>query len=261
MNDAYKIATWNINSLRVRLTQLINWIAEHQPDIIALQEIKVEDQHFPISAIQEIGYHAVYAGQKSYNGVAILSRNAASSEIITDLHDFSDTQRRVLCASYGDLRIINLYVPNGSSIGSEKYFYKLNWLAKLNDFLKQEIAKYPKLIVLGDFNIAPEDRDVHDPIMWEGQVQVSPPEREALAKVLGLGFVDAYRLFEQEGGNYSWWDYRAGAFRRNHGLRIDHILLSHALKDSCVACMIDKAWRAQEQPSDHAPVVATLQSL
>lgn len=254
---SFKIATWNVNSLRVRLPHLFDWIKQAEPDVIALQETKLEDKNFPLTEIQQAGYQVVYSGQKTYNGVAILSRMPIT-DVITDVPDLEDHQRRILVATVNNIRVINLYVPNGAAVDTEKYFYKLDWLAKLTDFIKQQLQQYPQVVVLGDFNIAPEDRDVHDPIAWEGHVLVSERERTALQKMLTLPLHDSFRLFSQEAGQYSWWDYRMGAFRRNHGLRIDHILLSEALVKKCTDCVIDKTPRAWERPSDHTPVIISL---
>lgn len=256
MSSIFKIATWNVNSLRVRIAQLLAWLAEHQPDIIVLQETKIEDKDFPVAELAAAGYQVVYSGQKSYNGVAILSRQPLL-EMTTDIPNLDDHQRRILAATCGDLRIVNLYVPNGAGLDSDKYPYKLNWLAQVQAYLQQQLTLYPRLLVLGDFNIAPEDRDVYDPGALIGQVLVSEPERVALNALMAVGLHDAFRLFEQAEGHYSWWDYRAGAFRRNHGLRIDHILVSKALVPFCTACTIDKTLRSADRPSDHAPVIAS----
>ncbi|MDS4028507.1 MAG: exodeoxyribonuclease III [Candidatus Contendobacter sp.] len=250
-----KIATWNVNSMNVRLPHVLDWLRDRQPDILALQETKLTDPDFPTLDIAEAGYQAVFSGQKTYNGVAILSRLPAS-DLVTDLPGLDDPQRRVLGATIGDIRILNLYVPNGQAIGSDKYAYKLAWLDRLTAWLKTELAKYPRLVALGDFNIAPEDRDVYDPAAWRGRVLCSEPERAAFRRLLDLGLKDAFRLFPQEEHSFSWWDYRAAAFRRNMGLRIDHILVSPALAAICVACQVDKAPRRLERPSDHAPVIA-----
>lgn len=252
-----KLATWNVNSLKVRLPHVLDWVSEHAPDILCLQETKCEDANFPKAEIEAAGYHVIYAGQRSYNGVAILSKTAAS-EIVTRLPNFEDESRRVIAATYGDVRIICLYVPNGQSVGSEKFQYKMLWLEALKSWLEAETARYPKLAVLGDFNIAPEPRDVHDPAVWEGCVMFSDAERAVFQHLLALRFVDSYRLFEQPEKEFSWWDYRMGAFRRNLGLRIDHILLSPALAAHCRTCQIDKAPRRLERPSDHAPVLADI---
>ncbi len=256
----FKIATWNVNSLRVRLPQVLDWLASTAPDIIALQEIKMTDKQFPLEEIQAAGYHALFSGQKTYNGVALLSR-VEGSEVITDLPHLDDPQRRVLGATYGTLRVLNLYVPNGAAVDSDKYQYKLNWLKHLHDYIRESLTHYPHLIVLGDFNIAPEDRDVYDPAVWEGKILVSPPERAALQDLLGLGLRDIFRLFEKPHASFSWWDYRGGAFRRNHGVRIDLILASTALSSHCHTCVIDIAPRRLERPSDHAPVVATFSNV
>ncbi len=254
------IATWNVNSLKVRLPHVLEWLADKAPDLVALQETKVQDENFPAAELAAAGWQAVYSGQKTYNGVAILSRTgAAPRDVVVDLPGFDDHQRRVLAATYGDLRLVNLYVPNGSEVGSDKYAYKLQWLAHLRQWLADELAAHPRLAVVGDFNVAPEDRDVHDPEAWAGSVLVSPAERAAFREILALGLHDAFRLFQQEGGHYSWWDYRAAAFRRNRGLRIDHILVSDALRARCRACAIDTAPRGWERPSDHAPVYAVFE--
>lgn len=250
-----KIATWNVNSLNVRLPQVLAWLATEQPDVLALQETKLVDEKFPHADIEAAGYRAVYAGQKTYNGVALLSRQPAQ-DVLSTIPGFDDVQRRVLAATFDGVRVIDVYVPNGESVESDKYRYKLGWLEALTAWLGQELAAHPQLVVLGDFNIAPEAQDVHDPKRWEGQVLCSEPERAAFRGVLELGLHDTFRLFEQPEKSFSWWDYRMQAFRRNHGLRIDHILASAALKQNCLACRIDKGPRANERPSDHAPVVA-----
>jgi exodeoxyribonuclease-3 len=250
-----KIATWNVNSLRIRLPQVLDWLQIQRPDILALQETKLIDANFPSADFKASGYHTVFAGQRTYNGVALLSR-FPSVDIVTDLPDLDDPQRRVLGATVNGLRILNLYVPNGQAVGTDKYAYKLAWLDKLADYLRKQLAIYPQLVVLGDFNIAPEDRDVHDPAAWTGKVLCSEPERAALRRLLTLGLTDILRLFAQEKAVFSWWDYRAGNFRRNHGLRIDLILASVTLAQVCASCQIDKAPRSWQRPSDHAPVVA-----
>ncbi len=260
-----KIATWNVNSLRVRLPQLRDWLAAAQPDVVALQETKLTDPDFPVAELRELGYDSAFSGQKTYNGVAVIARSAlldggALAADVTEIPGFPDPQRRVLATMLptadGPLRIVDLYVPNGQAVGSEKYAYKLDWLAALQRWLRDEAARYPQLVVLGDFNIAPEDRDVHDPAAWEGSVHVSEPERAALRALLDAGLADLFRRFDQPDKSYSWWDYRAGAFRRNHGLRIDLILGSAALAARCTACRIDREPRSFERPSDHTPVVA-----
>lgn len=254
----FKIATWNVNSLKVRLEQVLPWLETHQVDVLAMQETKLTDDQFPRSAFEDKGYHVVYAGQKTYNGVAIVSK-LPIQEVQTDIPDLDDPQRRILAATIGDIRIIDLYVPNGSEVDSDKYRYKLNWLENVSQFIKAQLAQYPRVVVLGDFNIAPEDRDVHDPAAWEGQVLVSPREREAFFQWLHLGLVDSFRLVEQPEKMYSWWDYRAMAFRRNRGLRIDHVLLSPELARKCRKTVIDKEPRKAERPSDHAPVWVELE--
>lgn len=252
-----KIATWNVNSINVRLTHVLDWLAQSGTDILALQETKTIDEKFPQAAIIEAGYQVVYSGQKTYNGTAIISKQKAN-DIMTDIPQLSDPQRRILVATVGDIRVVNLYVPNGSAVGSDKYAYKLDWLAKMRDFLQTQLSQYPNLVVLGDFNIAPEDRDVHDPEEWRDRILCSQAERDALQALLDLGLVDSFRLFEQAEQSFSWWDYRMAGFRRNHGLRIDHILLSNNLRKKCQAVDIDKNPRKLERPSDHAPVVAHL---
>lgn len=250
-----KIATWNVNSLRVRLPQVLDWLAQEQPDILGLQETKILDAEFPVAEIQAAGYQAVYSGQKAYNGVALLSRLPAH-DVVRDLPNLNDVQRRVIAATIGDVRVLNLYVPNGESVGSEKYAYKLDWLEKLIQYVEGELAVYPRVVLIGDFNIAPEDRDVHDPKAWEGRVLFSEPEKAAFRRLLAAGLCDTFRLFEQEEKSFSWWDYRMMAFRRNMGLRIDHILASRELCAACRSCRIDKNPRRLERPSDHAPVIA-----
>jgi exodeoxyribonuclease-3 len=254
-----KIATWNVNSLKVRLPHLQDWLTSANPDVIALQETKTEDAHFPLQAIQDAGWHAVFMGQKTYNGVALISRQAPS-DVTLGIPDFNDDQKRVIAGTYGETRVIGAYVPNGQSLDSDKYQYKLSWLKAFNDYVKQTLARWPKTVVVGDYNIAPEDRDVHDPKAWEGAVLVSPPEREAFQSLLALGLSDGMRLFDQPEPTFTWWDYRAAGFRRNLGLRIDHILISQALVPLCTACEVDKAPRKLERPSDHAPVWATFKA-
>jgi exodeoxyribonuclease-3 len=250
-----KIATWNVNSLNVRLPQVLDWLRAEAPDILALQETKLPDEKFPRAEIEAAGYQVLFSGQKTYNGVALLTRKPATDPV-TDIPRHPDPQRRVLAATVGKLRVIDLYVPNGESVESDKYRYKLDWLAQLTKWLRAELKQHPQLVVLGDFNIAPEPRDVHDPKAWEGSVLYSEPERAAFQELLKLGLQDSFRLFEQPEKSFSWWDYRMQAFRRNHGLRIDHILVSEALARHCTACRIDLAPRKNERPSDHAPVVA-----
>src|SRR5688500_9122004 len=223
-----KLATWNVNSLKVRLPQVIDWLVVNQPDILCLQETKLSDDNFPENEIVAVGYQSVFTGQKTYNGVAILSKQKGS-EVVIAIPGFTNEQKRIIAATYGDLRVISIYGPNGETVESEKYDYKLKWLPALNRWLQQELKDYPKLALLGDFNIAPEDRDVHDPKIWEGKVLCSQPERDAFNELINLGFTDSFRLFEQPEKSYTWWDYRMMAFRLNRGLRIDHILLSREL--------------------------------
>jgi exodeoxyribonuclease-3 len=250
-----KIASWNVNSLRVRLPQVVDWLARQRPDLLALQETKTTDAEFPAAPFDEIGYRVVFSGQKTYNGVAIISK-APLEDVLTDPPNLDDPQRRVLVARCGDVRVINLYVPNGSEVGSDKYAYKLDWMSRIKGYIGEELARHPRLVVLGDFNVAPEDRDVYDPESWREKVLCSTPEREAFQGLLGLGLADAFRLFDQPEASYSWWDYRAAGFRRNQGLRIDHILVSPELRSLCLSCRIDVEPRKLERPSDHAPVVA-----
>ncbi|MDE2083497.1 MAG: exodeoxyribonuclease III [Xanthomonadaceae bacterium] len=252
-----KIATWNVNSLKVRLPHLREWLPMAAPDVVALQETKTEDANFPADEIAALGYHCVFSGQKTYNGVAILAREVPR-DIVTDIPGLDDPQRRILVATVGDVRVADLYVVNGQEVGSEKFAYKLDWLAKVRAFLANEIRKYPNLVVLGDFNIAPDDRDVHDPQVWHEQILCSTPEREALKSLLALGLHDSFRLFEPGAGHFSWWDYRQAAFRRNLGLRIDLILASDALRARCRASTIDRTPRTWERPSDHAPAILEL---
>ena len=250
-----KIASWNVNSLKVRLPQVLQWLESARPDILGLQETKLADENFPAAEIEEAGYHVHYSGQKTYNGVALLSKTEAS-DILTDLPGIEDPQRRVIGATVGGLRVLNLYVPNGQEVGSDKFDYKLHWLGCLSQYVQEQLKHYPKLVVMGDFNIAPDERDVHDPIIWEDHVLFSGPERDAFQGLLSHGLQDTFRLFEQADKSYSWWDYRANAFKRNLGLRIDHILASEPLAEQCRASYVDKEPRKWERPSDHAPVVA-----
>lgn len=250
-----RIASWNVNSLKVRLPQVIEWLQAHQPDVLGLQETKLVDANFPVAAFSELGYHASFSGQPTYNGVALLSR-VPQQEVVTDLDGLDDHQRRVLGATVDGVRVFNLYVPNGQAVGTDKYAYKLGWLEQLHAHLEAELARHPRCVVMGDFNIAPDDRDVHDPAEWAGKVLCSEPERAALQKILGLGFADTFRLFDQPEDVYSWWDYRAAGFRRNRGLRIDLVLASTELARRCSHSTVDVEPRRNERPSDHAPVVA-----
>jgi exodeoxyribonuclease-3 len=250
-----KIATWNVNSLKVRLGQVLDWIDTHRPDTLVLQEIKQVNENFPTDAFEEAGYRSLASGQKTYNGVAVIARDNINDPV-TDFPGFDDPQRRILATTVGGVRIVNLYVPNGSEVGSEKYAYKLRWLEALRGFLADELKAHEKLVVLGDFNIAPADEDVYDPEKWGDSILCSPKERAALEGVMELGFTDVFRSFDQPEATFSWWDYRAAGFRRNAGLRIDLILASDAMSKACTASYVDKEPRALERPSDHAPVVA-----
>lgn len=254
-----KLASWNVNSLKVRLPHVLDWLAEHQPDILGLQETKTVDENFPLEALEAAGYSVAFAGQKTYNGVAVLSK-LPGRDIVTDLPGLDDPQRRVLGVTVGKgadaVRFLNLYVPNGSEVGSEKYAYKLDWLAALERYVDQQRSAYENLVIVGDFNIAPDDRDVHNPEEWVDKILCSKPEREALQRLLDMGLSDCFRIFEQPEETYSWWDYRAAGFRRNRGLRIDLLLASAAMSARCTASYVDKEPRKRERPSDHAPVVA-----
>jgi exodeoxyribonuclease-3 len=250
-----KIASWNVNSLRVRLPQVVDWIAGHQPDVLAVQETKLTDENFPAAEIDAAGYEAVYSGQKTYNGVALLSRSPLK-EVDSRFPDPESDERRTIAATVDGVRLINLYVVNGQEVGSEKYTYKLRWLEAVTDYLRDQMKAWRDVVVVGDFNIAPADSDVHDPEAWRERILCSTPEREALGKILDLGFHDVFRNFDQEEKSFSWWDYRAAAFRRNMGLRIDLVLATTRMSEACVRCYIDKSPRKNERPSDHAPVVA-----
>ena len=250
-----RIASWNVNSLRVRLPHLADWLAANPVDAIGLQELKLTDDQFPHAEIRGLGYEAACYGQKTYNGVAILARQPPL-DVVTGIPGDDDPQRRVIAATVGGIRLVNVYVPNGRSLDDDQYQWKLQWLSRLRAHLDASCDPNASVVVCGDFNIAPEDRDVHDPAQWEGSVHVSAPERAALAKITALGLSDLFRRFEQPPKSYSWWDYRMGAFRRNHGLRIDLMLASAALAGRCTACTIDRSTRALERPSDHAPVTA-----
>lgn len=257
-----KVATWNVNSLNVRLGHLLQWLKAEPIDVVCLQETKLIDENFPVAALDEAGYVSYFSGQKTYNGVAILLRKGVAQEIgdiQTRLPGLEDEQRRLIAATIDGMRVVCAYFPNGQSIGSEKYSYKLRWIDALNNWLAAELQQHRLLLVAGDFNIAPEPADVYDPQAWAGQVLFSEPERAAFRGLLELGLKDSFRLFEQPGRMFTWWDYRNLAFRRKQGLRIDHVLMSAELAKRCTACSIDVALRRLEQPSDHAPVVATLQ--
>ena len=250
-----KIATWNVNSMNVREPHVVEWLQNHEPDVLVLQEIKQLTEKFPSEKLLELGYHSIASGQKTYNGVAVISK-APPSNPVYDFPDLEDPQRRILASTVGDVRVIDLYIPNGSEVGSEKYAYKLNWLRSLRNFLETEMQQHENVVVLGDFNIAPADADVHDPEGWGDAILCSPPEREALGELIELGLTDVFRKFEHPEKTFSWWDYRAAGFRRNAGLRIDLILTSDAMTRRCTASYVDKEPRAWERPSDHAPVVA-----
>jgi exodeoxyribonuclease-3 len=250
-----KIATWNVNSLKVRLPQVLAWLETHQPDALCLQETKTEDSSFPSESIEGAGYRAVFTGQKTYNGVAILSKVPAA-DAVTAIPGFDDPQKRVLAATVNGVRVVCLYVPNGQSVGSDKYAYKLSWLQAVTAWLKNELASHPRLVVVGDFNIAPADIDVYDPKAWQGQVLCSDAERAALQQLMGVGLKDGLRLIEPSAQLFTWWDYRMNAFKRKMGLRIDHILVSDALVEKCTHCAVDLEPRRHERPSDHAPVSA-----
>jgi exodeoxyribonuclease III len=257
-----KIATWNVNSLAVRLPQVLAWLAANPVDTLVLQETKLTDDKFPHADIEAAGYACQWFGQKTYNGVALLSRHPAG-EVQRNIPGFDDPQARVIAATvshaeFGRVRVIGGYFPNGQAPDSEKFAYKMQWLDALQAWVKRELADHEHLVLLGDYNIAPEDRDVYDPVAWAGQIHCTPQEREHFQQLLGLGLVDAFRLFEQAPKSWSWWDYRNLAFRKNQGLRIDHILVSNQLKTRVSACTIDKLPRKNERPSDHAPVVVEL---
>ena len=255
-----KIATWNVNSLTVRLPRLLAWLPRQAPDVLCLQETKIDDPRFPHEALIEAGYIPHFSGQRTYNGVALLVRAGLppATDVVTALPGFDDEQKRVIAATVDGVRVVNFYVPNGQTVGSDKYAYKLRWFTAATEFLAAELRAHPRLAVLGDFNVAPEDRDVYDPAAWEGQVLCSDAERAAFNGWLALGLMDSFRLFEQPDRTYSWWDYRQLAFPKNRGLRIDHILLSTELARGCVSCRVDRDERKGEKPSDHAPVIAEI---
>ena len=252
-----KLATWNVNSLAVRLPQLLDWLAANPVDAIVLQETKLTDDKFPHAELAAAGYASQWFGQKTYNGVALLSREGAT-DIVKNIPGFDDEQARVIAGTVAGVRVIGAYFPNGQAPDSDKFQYKMRWLAALHDWLATELAQHPKLVLLGDYNIAPEDRDVYDPVAFFEQIHCTPQERAHFAGLISLGLHDAFRMFEQPPKSWSWWDYRNLAFRRNQGLRIDHILVTDALKGQVTACVIDKLPRKNERPSDHAPVVLTL---
>lgn len=250
-----KIATWNVNSLKVRLPQVLDWLAVSQVDILCLQETKTTDENFPVDEISAAGYQVIYSGQKTYNGVAILSKQVAT-DIVTDIPGLDDPQRRILAATIDTVRVLDLYVVNGQEVGSEKYAHKLQWLERVTEFISEQLQQHERFAVVGDFNITPDDRDVYDPEAWHERILCSTAERQALQRIIDLGLADTFRLFDQPENSYSWWDYRAAAFRRNMGLRIDLVLASRSLSSTCTACLIDREPRTLERPSDHAPVIA-----
>jgi len=252
-----KLATWNVNSLAVRLPQVLDWLSAHQPDALCLQETKLTDDKFPHAELNAAGYAAQWFGQKTYNGVALLTRLPAT-DVVKNIPGHADEQARVITATVGGMRVIGAYVPNGQAVDSDKFQYKLGWLEALQGWIADELLRHPALVLVGDFNIAPEDRDVHDPALWAGQALCTPEERAHFQRLIALGLHDAFRLFEQAPKSWSWWDYRNLAFRKNQGLRIDHILVSTALASRVTACHIDKLPRKNERPSDHAPVVVEL---
>jgi exodeoxyribonuclease-3 len=253
------LAAWNVNSLSVRLPRLLAWLAANRPDVVCLQETKLEDAKFPVLDLAAAGYTAHFAGQKTYNGVALLAREALPvGDVAIGIPGFPDEQKRVIAATVAGIRVVGVYVPNGQAVGSEKFRYKLDWYTAFAGMLRDELARHPALAVGGDFNVAPEDRDVHDPALWAGQVLCSEPERAAFRALLAVGLADSFRLFDQPEKTFSWWDYRMLAFPKNHGLRIDHVLLSPLLAARCVASRIDRNARKGEKPSDHAPVLVEL---
>ncbi len=252
-----KIATWNVNSLNVRLPHVLDWLAANPIEVLCLQETKQQDADFPQQALLEAGYHTAFIGQKTYNGVAILSRMPLE-DVQFGIPNFEDEQRRVISATINGIRVVCVYIPNGQAVESEKYYYKLGWLQALREWLAEELQRHPKLVLLGDYNIAPEDRDVHDPVVWQGNILVSEPERLQYQQLIKLGLTDSFRMFEQADKAFTWWDYRMMAFRRNHGVRIDHILISRPLVLVCKSCVIDKEPRKRERPSDHTPVIVEL---
>lgn len=254
-----RVATWNVNSITVRLEHTLQWLQKTQPDVLCLQEIKCTEDKFPTDAFRELGYESTIWGQKTYNGVAILSRLGLSDVIRGFPDDDDDAQSRSIAATVEGVRIVDLYIPNGSEVGSDKFKYKLDWIQRLRSFLDRSFDSNTDVLICGDFNVAIDERDVHDPKAWAGKILFSKPERAAMDYVRRWGFTDAFRLHTQEGGHFSWWDYRAGAFPRNHGLRIDHIWVSESLAKRCVASSIDKEPRTWEKPSDHTPVIAAFE--
>ena len=258
-----RLATWNVNSLSVRLPQVLDWLQAQQPDVLVLQETKLADDKFPHAVLTEAGYHPQWFGQRTYNGVALLSREPAqdvAKDIFGEGAAYRDEQARVIAGTVNGIRMIGAYFPNGQAPGTDKFEYKMQWLCALREWVGEQLARHPRVVLMGDFNIAPEDRDVYDPIAWAGQIHCTPAEREQFRQFIGLGLHDAFRLFDQPPKCWSWWDYRNLAFRKNQGLRIDHILLSDALKPLVTSCTIDKLPRKNERPSDHAPVMVTIEA-
>jgi exodeoxyribonuclease III len=253
-----RLATWNVNSITARLPIVLRWLAEARPDVLCLQEIKCTDERFPVESFLELGYHSTVFGQPTYNGVAILSLRAGTDAQRGFPGDDKSAHARLLALTVGDLRIVNVYIPNGAFVGSDKYLFKLEWMRRLREFLDSNYSAGERVLLCGDFNVAPEDRDVHNPKLWQGRILFSEPEKDALDEIKKWGFVDAYRLHNSEGGQFSWWDYRAGAFRRNLGLRIDHVWVSPPVARKCTAALIDKEPRGWERPSDHTPVIVEL---
>lgn len=253
-----KLATWNVNSLNVRLPQVIDWLQANPVDVLALQELKLTNEKFPFAALQEAGYQAQCFGQKTYNGVALLTRSEAT-DVVRNIPGFSDDMARVISADVAGVRVIGAYFPNGQEPGSEKFEYKMCWLGALRQWLRDALAKYPKLVLMGDYNITFDDADVWDPVGLKDSIHCTEEERYELRALMALGLHDAFRLFPQAGKSFSWWDYRDFGFRRNHGLRIDHILVSDTLKPLVKGCLIDKTPRKNERPSDHAPVLVEIE--
>ena len=253
-----KIATWNVNSLQIRIEQVMDWLQLSSCDILCLQETKLTDDNFPVDVIQAAGYYVVYSGQKTYNGVAIIARQPII-DVVTDVPGLDDSQRRIICITVGDIRILNLYVVNGKEVGSDKYNYKLNWLERVTDYIADQQYKYKNFVVVGDFNIAPEDRDVYNAVSWRDKIFCSKAERAYLQKIINLGFTEVFRMFDQKANSFSWWDYRFGRFEKNMGLRIDLIFTTESMTKQCISCVIDSQPRQLVRPSDHAPVVAVFE--
>jgi exodeoxyribonuclease III len=250
-----KLATWNVNSVLARLPVVTRWLEEARPDVLCLQETKCVDDKFPADAFAELGYQSETFGQRTYNGVAILSRVGCQDALRGFPGDDESAHARLLAATVEGVRVVNIYIPNGAFVGSDKYRFKLEWMRRLRDFFDTLYERSEPVLLCGDFNVAPEERDVHDPQLWQGRILFSKRERTALDHIRGWGFDDAFRLHTEEGGHFSWWDYRAGSFRRNAGLRIDHIWVSESLAARCTASWIDKEPRGWERPSDHTPVI------